>query len=104
MKKVQELEGTCCFSTSPTAAKCPPSHNDLLTPAPAASQAAAAQNDRSKQELSRQVTVQRKEKDFEGMLEYSKAEEAHLLKALIMGQLSASQLTIFIQRKLANTF
>uniref|UniRef100_H3C616 Myosin VB n=1 Tax=Tetraodon nigroviridis TaxID=99883 RepID=H3C616_TETNG len=57
MKKVQELE---------------------------ASQAAAAQNSRSKPELSRQVTVQRKEKDFEGMLEYSKEEEAHLLKALIM--------------------
>ncbi|TWW66679.1 Unconventional myosin-Vb [Takifugu flavidus] len=56
MKKVQELE---------------------------ASQAAVAQS-RSKQELSRQVTVQRKEKDFEGMLEYMKEEEAHLLKALIM--------------------
>nr|XP_046231871.1 unconventional myosin-Vb isoform X3 [Scatophagus argus] len=56
MKKVQELE---------------------------ASQAAAAQSSRSKPELSRQVTVQRKEKDFEGMLEYSKEDEAQLLKALI---------------------
>ncbi|XP_041816149.1 unconventional myosin-Vb isoform X1 [Chelmon rostratus] len=56
MKKVQELE---------------------------ASQAAAAQTGRSKPELSRQVTVQRKEKDFEGMLEYYKEDEALLLKTLI---------------------
>ncbi|KAM3599551.1 uncharacterized protein V6R79_007865 [Siganus canaliculatus] len=54
MKKVQELE---------------------------ASQAAAA--NRSRPELSRQVTVQRKEKDFEGMLEYYKEDEALLLKTLI---------------------
>uniref|UniRef100_A0A8C5CMK9 Myosin VB n=1 Tax=Gadus morhua TaxID=8049 RepID=A0A8C5CMK9_GADMO len=33
--------------------------------------------------LSRQVTVQRREKDFEGMLEYCKEDEALLLKALI---------------------
>ncbi|XP_073333627.1 unconventional myosin-Vb isoform X2 [Pagrus major] len=44
---------------------------------------AAAQSSRSKPELSRQVTVQRKEKDFEGMLEYNKEDEALLLKALI---------------------
>lgn len=70
----------------------------------AASQAAAAQNSRSKHELSRQVTVQRKEKDFEGMLEYSKEEEARLLKALIMGQFSASQVTMLIESKLSNTW
>lgn len=31
------------------------------------------------------MTVQRKEKDFEGMLEYSKEDEARLIKALITG-------------------
>lgn len=77
-------------------------HNDLPACA-AASQAAAAQNSRSKPELSRQVTVQRKEKDFEGMLEYSKEEEAHLLKALIMGQFSASHVTILFKSQLLNT-
>lgn len=56
----------------------------------AASQAAAAQNSKSKAELSRQVTVQRKEKDFEGMLEYSKEDEARLHKALIMGKFTTS--------------
>ncbi|XP_040013443.1 unconventional myosin-Vb isoform X3 [Xiphias gladius] len=55
MKKVQELE---------------------------ASQAAGLTS-RSKPELSRQVTVQRKEKDFEGMLEYYKDDEALLVKTLI---------------------
>lgn len=69
----------------------------------AASQAAAAQINRSKPELSRQVTVQRKEKDFEGMLEYSKEEEAQLLKALIMGQFSASQLTTLLESKREHT-
>ncbi|XP_036972614.1 unconventional myosin-Vb isoform X2 [Acanthopagrus latus] len=44
---------------------------------------AAAQSSRSKPELIRQVTVQRKEKDFEGMLEYNKEDEALLLKTLI---------------------
>ncbi|XP_041666986.1 unconventional myosin-Vb [Cheilinus undulatus] len=44
--------------------------------------AAAAQSSR-RPELSRQVTVQRKEKDFEGMLEYYKEDEALLLKTLI---------------------
>ncbi|XP_037548459.1 unconventional myosin-Vb [Nematolebias whitei] len=55
MKKVQELEAT---------------H-------------AAAQNRNTKPELIRQVTVQRKEKDFEGMLEYNKEDEAQLIKTLI---------------------
>ncbi len=32
------------------------------------------------------MTVQRKEKDFEGMLEYNKEDEGLLLKALITGQ------------------
>ncbi|XP_075312425.1 unconventional myosin-Vb isoform X2 [Odontesthes bonariensis] len=54
MKKVQELE---------------------------ASQAAAPNATRP--ELSRQVTVQRKEKDFEGMLEYNKEDNARLIKTLI---------------------
>ncbi|XP_078142481.1 unconventional myosin-Vb isoform X1 [Centroberyx gerrardi] len=46
------------------------------------SQTAAAQP-KAKPELSRQVTVQRKEKDFEGMLEYYKEDEALLVKSLI---------------------
>jgi len=41
---------------------------------------------RSRPELSRQVTIQRKEKDFEGMLEYCKEDEALLLKSLITGK------------------
>ncbi|KAK7895777.1 hypothetical protein WMY93_021102 [Mugilogobius chulae] len=44
---------------------------------------AAAQASKAKPELSRQVTVQRKEKDFEGMLEFSKDDEALLVKSLI---------------------
>uniref|UniRef100_A0A669CAF6 Myosin VB n=1 Tax=Oreochromis niloticus TaxID=8128 RepID=A0A669CAF6_ORENI len=44
---------------------------------------AAVQSSRSKPELIRQVTVQRKEKDFEGMLEYNKEDEALLVKTLI---------------------
>ncbi|XP_076020417.1 unconventional myosin-Vb isoform X2 [Genypterus blacodes] len=56
MKKVQELE---------------------------ASQAAAVHTTRARPELARQVTLQRKEKDFEGMLEYYKEDEAQLVKNLI---------------------
>uniref|UniRef100_A0A668AJV5 Unconventional myosin-Vb n=1 Tax=Myripristis murdjan TaxID=586833 RepID=A0A668AJV5_9TELE len=41
------------------------------------------QKPQAKPELSRQVTVQRKEKDFEGMLEYYKEDEALLVKSLI---------------------
>nr|XP_057913382.1 unconventional myosin-Vb isoform X2 [Doryrhamphus excisus] len=37
----------------------------------------------AKAELGRQVTLQRKEKDFEGMLEYCKDDEALLIKTLI---------------------
>lgn len=35
--------------------------------------------------MTRQVTVQRREKDFEGMLEYYKEDEALLVKTLITG-------------------
>uniref|UniRef100_A0A8C2A9K9 Unconventional myosin-Vb n=1 Tax=Cyprinus carpio TaxID=7962 RepID=A0A8C2A9K9_CYPCA len=42
-----------------------------------------SQATRSRPELTRQVTVQRKEKDFEGMLEYYKEDEALLVKSLI---------------------
>ncbi|CAL8322536.1 unnamed protein product [Lota lota] len=38
---------------------------------------------RARPELTRQVTVQRREKDFEGMLEYCKEDEPLLLKSLI---------------------
>ncbi|XP_026862383.2 unconventional myosin-Vb [Electrophorus electricus] len=46
-------------------------------------QAAALQASRSRPELTRQVTVQRKEKDFEGMLEYYKEDESLLVMTLI---------------------
>ncbi|XP_029403118.1 unconventional myosin-Vb isoform X3 [Mus pahari] len=42
-----------------------------------------AQNDRRHHELTRQVTVQRKEKDFQGMLEYHKEDEALLIRNLV---------------------
>lgn len=84
MKKVQELEGTCIFFTSMKRLYVAALADKHF--ASAASQAAAIQSSRSKPELSRQVTVQRKERDFEGMLEYNKEDEVHLLKALIMGQ------------------
>ncbi|TRZ02177.1 hypothetical protein DNTS_017013, partial [Danionella cerebrum] len=42
-----------------------------------------SQASRSRPELTRQVTVQRKEKDFEGMLEYYKEDEALLVKTII---------------------
>ncbi|MED6288392.1 Unconventional myosin-Vb [Characodon lateralis] len=45
--------------------------------------AQAAAQSRDKPELIRQVTLQRKEKDFEGMLEYMKDDEARLIKTLI---------------------
>uniref|UniRef100_A0A8C9ZTE6 Myosin VB n=1 Tax=Sander lucioperca TaxID=283035 RepID=A0A8C9ZTE6_SANLU len=57
MKKVQEFEGN--------------------------SSQAAVESSRSRPELTRQVTVQRKEKDFEGMLEYHKEDEALLIKTLV---------------------
>ncbi|XP_029371529.1 unconventional myosin-Vb isoform X2 [Echeneis naucrates] len=43
----------------------------------------AAQTSKARPELIRQFTVQRKEKDFEGMLEYKKEDEAQLVKSLI---------------------
>ncbi|XP_071009215.1 unconventional myosin-Vb isoform X2 [Oncorhynchus clarkii lewisi] len=45
--------------------------------------AAASQSTTAKPEMTRQVTVQRREKDFEGMLEYYKEDEALLVKTLI---------------------
>nr|XP_005886774.1 PREDICTED: unconventional myosin-Vb [Bos mutus] len=44
---------------------------------------ALAQSERKRQELNRQVTVQRKEKDFQGMLEYHKEDEALLIRNLV---------------------
>ncbi|XP_021571446.1 unconventional myosin-Vb [Carlito syrichta] len=44
---------------------------------------ALAQSERRRQELTRQVTVQRKEKDFQGMLEYHKEDEALLIRNLV---------------------
>ncbi|XP_076139671.1 unconventional myosin-Vb isoform X2 [Alosa pseudoharengus] len=41
------------------------------------------QASKARPELTRQVTVQRKEKDFEGMLEYYKEDEAILIRTLI---------------------
>ncbi|XP_061782613.1 unconventional myosin-Vb isoform X1 [Nerophis lumbriciformis] len=42
-----------------------------------------SRSSRAKADLGRQVTLQRKEKDFEGMLEYCKEDEALLIKMLI---------------------
>ncbi|XP_060028315.1 unconventional myosin-Vb [Erinaceus europaeus] len=44
---------------------------------------ALAQSERRHHELNRQVTVQRKEKDFQGMLEYHQEDEALLIRALV---------------------
>ncbi|XP_023365931.1 unconventional myosin-Vb [Otolemur garnettii] len=44
---------------------------------------ALAQSERRHHELTRQVTVQRKEKDFQGMLEYHKEDEALLTRNLV---------------------
>ncbi|CAB1352918.1 unnamed protein product [Coregonus sp. 'balchen'] len=44
---------------------------------------ASSQSTKAKPQLTRQVTVQRREKDFEGMLEYYKEDEALLVKTLI---------------------
>ncbi|XP_032624082.1 unconventional myosin-Vb isoform X1 [Chelonoidis abingdonii] len=44
---------------------------------------ATAQTERRRHELTRQVTVQRKEKDFQGMLEYYKEDEPLLIRNLI---------------------
>uniref|UniRef100_A0A8C7GVV8 Myosin VB n=1 Tax=Oncorhynchus kisutch TaxID=8019 RepID=A0A8C7GVV8_ONCKI len=43
----------------------------------------SSQPTKAKPQLTRQVTVQRREKDFEGMLEYYKEDEAMLVKTLI---------------------
>ncbi|KAM4807530.1 unconventional myosin-Vb isoform 2-T2 [Rhinophrynus dorsalis] len=44
----------------------------------------AAQTERKHSELTRQVTVQRIEKDFQGMLEYHKDDESQLIRNLII--------------------
>ncbi|XP_068960428.1 unconventional myosin-Vb isoform X1 [Petaurus breviceps papuanus] len=44
---------------------------------------ALAQSERKRHELTRQVTVQRKEKDFQGMLEYYKEDEPLLIRNLV---------------------
>ncbi|XP_074211377.1 unconventional myosin-Vb isoform X4 [Camelus bactrianus] len=44
---------------------------------------ALAQSEKKRHELNRQVTVQRKEKDFQGMLEYHKEDEALLVRNLV---------------------
>ncbi|KAJ8789635.1 hypothetical protein J1605_004872 [Eschrichtius robustus] len=44
---------------------------------------ALGQSERRRHELNRQVTVQRKEKDFQGMLEYHKEDEALLIRNLV---------------------
>ncbi|KAM9098682.1 unconventional myosin-Vb isoform X1 [Sarcophilus harrisii] len=44
---------------------------------------ALAQSERKRHELTRQVTVQRKEKDFQGMLEYCKEDEPLLIRNLV---------------------
>ncbi|XP_006837551.1 PREDICTED: unconventional myosin-Vb [Chrysochloris asiatica] len=49
----------------------------------AAQALALAQSERRHDELTRQVTVQRKEKDFQGMLEYHKEDEALLIRNLV---------------------
>lgn len=61
------------------------SHHVSIVSFPSAAQA-LAQNDRRHHELTRQVTVQRKEKDFQGMLEYHKEDEALLIRNLVTGQ------------------
>ncbi|CAD7675081.1 unnamed protein product [Nyctereutes procyonoides] len=44
---------------------------------------ALAQSERRRHELNRQVTVQRKEKDFQGMLDYHREDEALLIRNLV---------------------
>lgn len=61
------------------------SHHVSIVSFPSAAQA-LAQSDRRHHELTRQVTVQRKEKDFQGMLEYHKEDEALLIRNLVTGQ------------------
>lgn len=68
-------------------------HRAVLLHAPTAlgptATQALAQSDQRRQELHRQVTVQRKEKDFQGMLEYHQEDEALLIRSLVTGQPSS---------------
>lgn len=47
---------------------------------------AVTQSEKRKHEISRHVAVQRKEKDFQGMLEYCEEDESSLIKNLITGK------------------
>ena len=62
-----------------------------------------ADQNATKPELSRQVTVQRKEKDFEGMLEYNKEDDARLIKTLINGESGSEHLGQNIWASLSGT-
>lgn len=84
MKKVQELEGKRSCELSRVRVIWIRRADGVSFSV--VSQADAAQTNRPRPELCRQVTVQRKEKDFEGMLEYYKEDEARLLKTLITGK------------------
>ncbi|XP_057675067.1 unconventional myosin-Vb isoform X2 [Corythoichthys intestinalis] len=72
MKKVQELEGNA--GKAMLTARCA---NLGRSPS------LASRGGRGKAELGRHVTLQRKEKDFEGMLEYDQEDESLLIKTLI---------------------
>lgn len=87
IKKVQELEGlidTIFLHWSRVTLPC--YHINTAFGCYAVSQAATVQASRARPELIRQVTVQRKEKDFEGMFEYNKEDEALLIKTLVHGK------------------
>lgn len=62
----------------------PVPHDQLSLSCPAAQ--TLAQSEKRRHELNRQVTVQRKEKDFQGMLEYHKEDEALLIRNLVTGR------------------
>lgn len=62
----------------------PPIPHDQLSLSCSAAQT-LAQSEKRRHELNRQVTVQRKEKDFQGMLEYHKEDEALLVRNLVTG-------------------
>ncbi|XP_077354628.1 unconventional myosin-Vb isoform X2 [Festucalex cinctus] len=71
MKKVQELEGK--------SERRQRGRRPLMAAAPHA----ASRGGRAKSELGRHVTLQRKEKDFQGMLEYDRDDEALIVKTLV---------------------
>lgn len=95
MKKVQELEGNRKVSAASTSVK-----HALTSSVSVSAAQAASPISRAKPELSRQVTVQRKEKDFEGMLEYAKEDEALLIRCLVTGQCPRLTLTRSVSSEL----